>query len=501
AQTASIALINARLYGTVHDSETRLRALYDASPVAIVEVDVSGRAGRWNRAAEGLFGWPPYEDKLSGTVLAPLVAREAVADTLLEGSPVSLDVTLGIVEAEIVAVPLRERDGTIRGAVLAAVDLTERKHVAEQLQQAQRMEAMGRMAGGIAHDFNNVLMVITGYADLLLRRSFDDDVRTDIEAMRAAAKRAAEFTRKLLTISRRQMVQAQVVDIADALSSLGDVLPVMLGEHIRLDLRVDVPPPVLIDPLQLEQLVLNLAINAKDAMPSGGVLTIQARGIDDDGTWAQLTVMDTGEGMDAATAEHCFEPFFTTKDRTKGSGLGLSTAYGVVTQAGGEIVVESAPGVGTTFTIRLPAVEAEQVELDATTPPRTTTESLRVLVVDDDEDVRAIVADMLELEGHDVCVAADGRAALRAIEQALPDVLLTDVVMPGMRGTDLARAVLEKAPNVRVVLMSSHVDDELAVHDEIEGALFLAKPFSPAALADTLKAATSTAKRGRLSKR
>jgi signal transduction histidine kinase/GAF domain-containing protein/ActR/RegA family two-component response regulator len=496
AQTASIALANARLYGTVHDSETRLRALYDASPVAIVEVDVSGRAGRWNRAAEALFGWPPYEDKLSGSVLTPLVAREAVADALLDAAPISLDVTLGIVEAELVAVPLRERDGTTRGAVVAAVDITERKHVAEQLQQAQRMEAMGRMAGGIAHDFNNVLMVITGYADLLLRRSFDDDVRSDIEAMRAAAKRAAEFTRKLLTISRRQMVQAQVVDVADALSSLGDVLPVMLGEHVNLDIRIDAPPPVLIDPLQLEQLVLNLAINAKDAMSSGGSLTIRAQGIDDDGAWTQLTVTDTGEGMDPTTVEHCFEPFFTTKDRTKGTGLGLSTAYGVVTQAGGEITVESARGVGTTFTIRLPAA-VDHDELDAPPVRRSTAEPLHVLVVDDDEDVRSIVADMLELEGHDVRVASDGRAALRALEKGAPDVLLTDVVMPGMRGTDLAKEVRARHPKVRIVLMSSHVDDELAVHEEIEGALFLGKPFSPGALADVLTHATAKRARGR----
>lgn len=486
AQTASIALANARLYGTVHASETRLRALYDASPVGIVELDATGRATRWNRAAEDVFGWPPFDDSTSGTVVAPDPAREAIAVALTEDMPNTVDVTLGDVEAQLVAVPLRERDGTTRGVVLAAVDLTERKHVAEQLQQAQRMEAMARMAGGIAHDFNNVLMVITGYADLLLRRSMEDDVRADIEAMRSAAKRAAEFTRKLLTISRRQMVQAQVVDVADAVASLRDVLPVMLGDRIELDLRVEDPPPVLIDPLQFEQLVLNLAINAKDAMPDGGALMIRARSVEVDGLWAQLTVADTGEGMDAATVEHCFEPFFTTKDRTKGTGLGLSTVYGVVTQSGGEIDVESAPGVGTTFTIRLPAaavpsaVEPESVVSDDG--------FLRVLVVDDDPDVRAIVADMLELDGHDVTVAADGASALAHLGAIEPDVLLTDVVMPGMRGTELAKEVARRYPDVRVVLMSSHVDDQLAVNgdDAVAGALFLAKPFSPAALTDTL---------------
>jgi CheY-like chemotaxis protein len=301
--------------------------------------------------------------------------------------------------------------------------------------------------------------------------------------MRSAAKRAAEFTRKLLTISRRQMVQAQVVDVADAVASLRDVLPVMLGDRIELDLRVEDPPPVLIDPLQFEQLVLNLAINAKDAMPDGGALTIRARAVEDDGTWAQLTVIDTGEGMDAETVEHCFEPFFTTKDRTKGTGLGLSTVYGVVTQSGGEIDVESAPGVGTTFTIRLPAAVAVAA---AEPEPAVGRGFLRVLVVDDDPDVRAIVADMLELDGHEVTVAADGDSALRVLETMEPDVLLTDVVMPGMRGTELAHRVVERCPGVRVVLMSSHVDDQLAVNGDVAGALFLAKPFSPGALTDTL---------------
>ena len=485
AQIASVALANARLYGTVQASEARMRALYDASPVGIVELDASGRAARWNRAAESLFGWPPFSEKVASKLKAPEAAQAVVATALADDVPTAVDVRLGDVEAELVAVPLREAGGATRGAVLAAVDLTERKHVAEQLQHAQRMEAMARMAGGIAHDFNNVLMVITGYADLLLRRDVDDDTRADVESMRAAAKRAAEFTRKLLTISRRQVVQAQVVDVTAAVRSLQDVLPVMLGDAITLDLLVEDPPPVLIDPAQLEQLLLNLAINAKDAMPDGGTLTIRARALEDDGLFAQLVIGDTGEGMDPETVEHCFEPFFTTKDRTKGTGLGLSTAYGVVTQSGGEITVESARGVGTTFTIRLPAAsEATPVE---ERPLGAGDEALRILVVDDDPDVRAIVADMLELDGHDVVAAADGRAALKVLKDATFDILLTDVVMPRMRGTDLATRAVKQQPGLQVVLMSSHVDDPKAL-EGVEGALFLAKPFSPAALADIITA-------------
>lgn len=490
AQIASVALANARLYGTVQASEERMRALYDASPVGIVELDIAGSAARWNRAAEALFGWPAYVEGTTAAQPLPDAARDFVVHALREESSAAVDVTLGEMEAELVAVPLRERDGTVRGAVLAAVDLTERKHVAEQLQAAQRMEAMARMAGGIAHDFNNVLMVITGYADLLLRRSLDDDSREDLEAMRAAAKRAAEFTRKLLTISRRQLVQVQVIEVAAAVRSLADVLPVMLGKSVELDLHVGAPPAVLIDPAQLEQIVLNLALNGKDAMPDGGTLTIRADAYDDgDATWALLTVSDTGDGMDPETLEHCFEPFFTTKDRTKGTGIGLSTVHGAVSQAGGEITVESGHGSGTTFNVRLPAAGAAATAA-IERPEGSGTGLLRVLVVDDDADVRAIVADMLELEGHVVRTAADGEEALARLDEADPDLLLTDVVMPGMRGTELAREVVARKPDVRVVLMSSHVDDEVALGDAaLKGALFLSKPFSPDGLLEVLDAA------------
>jgi CheY-like chemotaxis protein/two-component sensor histidine kinase len=348
------------------------------------------------------------------------------------------------------------------------------------------MEAMARMAGGIAHDFNNVLMVITGYADLLLRRELEDEVREDIDAMRAASVRAAEFTRKLLTVSRRQMVQPEVVDVAAVVDSLEDVLGVMLGDEVKLDVEVDRPPSVFIDPAQFEQLLLNLAINARDAMPEGGTITMRARGVEDQRRWCVIEVSDNGQGMDPATVDRCFEPFFTTKDRTKGTGLGLSTVYSVVTQAGGEITVDSALGEGTTFTIRLPEVTDD--DRAAWRGDRSLAGSLRILVVDDEPDVRAIVRDLLELEGHEVIVAGNGEEAL-AYGGDPPDLLLTDVVMPGMRGTDLARVFAERYPSVRVVLMSSHVDDEPLVRDHLSLGTFLSKPFS----GDQLLAALATA--------
>jgi two-component system cell cycle sensor histidine kinase/response regulator CckA len=461
------------------EGEARILALYDATPVGLVELDAALRPVRWNRAAERLFGWPAFVAGAPASVTVPESALAVVAGGERAASG---EVSLAEADVELFAVPLHQPSG-MRGVVLAAVDVTERRQVAEQLQQAHRMEAMARMAGGIAHDFNNVLMVITGYADLLLRRGLDDDVREDIDAMRAAAVRAAEFTRKLLTISRRQMVQPQVVDVAVEVRSLGDVLAVMLGSGIEIVIDVDDPPQVFLDPAQLEQLVLNLAINGRDAMQTGGRLRITARA--DGADWAVIEVADTGEGMDAATLEVCFEPFFTTKDRTKGTGLGLSTVYSVVTQAGGTIEVDSELGRGTTFVVRLPAA-SEEVAPRPTVWADLGEGALRILVVDDEPDVRSIVGDMLELEGHHVVLASSAEEALDVVARIVPDLLLTDVVMPGMHGPQLARAILDEHPAVRVVLMSSHVDDDAALRNEVPEAVFLAKPFSGDALVATI---------------
>jgi signal transduction histidine kinase/CheY-like chemotaxis protein len=479
AQIASVALANARLYADVHDREARLRAMYDTAPIGIVELDAEGRGLRWNHAAEALFGWPPCDDDAAGNVRLPDAAMPIVAQVLAEDGPVtSVDVALPNADAELVAVPLSGAGGRTE-VMLAGLDLTERNQVAEQLQLAQRMEAMASVSGGIAHDFNNVLMVITGYTDLILRRELDDDMRADVEAMRAAAKRAADFTRKLLTISRRQLVQPQQVDVTEAVEALRDVLGVMLGSGIDLEVSLGDVPPVWIDPAQFEQVVINLAMNARDAMPEGGRLTVAA---DPSARGVVLTVADTGQGMDAAAVEHCFEPFFTTKDRTKGTGLGLSTVYGIVTQAGGEVAVESKPGVGTTFCVELPAAEGVK--------PMRSDRPLRVLVVDDEPDVRAVVTDMLEFAGHEVLAVADGPTALKQLKRFRPEVLLTDVVMPDMRGPELAQRAVELRKRLRVVLMSSHVDDEEALRGLPERTTFLAKPFSPETLADALAGAT-----------
>jgi PAS domain S-box-containing protein len=492
AQMSSIALANAQLYADIQSSDARLRALYDASPVGIVELDGDGAAVRWNRAAADLFEWPPSEEHAAPMAL-PEPAIEVVARARLEQTGTADEVILvqgtRRLDLELASVPLRERDGALRGVVLAVVDVTERRQVAEQLEQASRMEAMARLAGGIAHDFNNVLMVITGYTDLLLRRpDVDPTTRRDVEAIRKAATRAADVTRKLLTVSRHQPVAAEVVRIDELLASMHDVIAIMLGGEIELRTLVDEPEPVLVDPSQLEQVVLNLALNAKDAMPDGGLLTFEAWSASESGEQRTiLRISDTGEGMDPATVEHCFEPFFTTKDRKKGSGLGLATVYGVVHQAGGEIQVASTRGEGSAFTMRFPAAPVDHDRDAETRGEAPEWRSLRVLVVDDEPELRAIVRDLLELEGHDVVVADSGDAALAAAGEHVPDVLLTDVVMPGMDGIELAQRMIERHPTVKVLYMSAHVDETLHRGAPIDEATFLVKPFSSAQLVEKLR--------------
>jgi two-component system cell cycle sensor histidine kinase/response regulator CckA len=296
------------------------------------------------------------------------------------------------------------------------------------------------------------------------------------------------MTRKLLTISRRQVVQPQVVDVAATLESLRSVLDVMVGSAVTLDLEIADPPHVLVDPAQFEQVVLNLAINARDAMPKGGTITIRSCGAPD-GTSSVLEVGDTGEGMDPETLEHCFEPFFTTKERAKGTGLGLSTVYGVVTQAGGTITVDSRLGEGTTFRVSFPA-STEEVGTGASSD-LAGGDGLRILVVDDQREVRTVVAEMLELEGHEVVVASSAKRALTALESWPADVMVSDVVMPRMRGTELAARVAAEHPDVGIVLMSGHVDDAQVLDAVPPGVQFIGKPFSARALQAAIGVALS----------
>jgi two-component system cell cycle sensor histidine kinase/response regulator CckA len=407
-----------------------------------------------------------------------------------------------------VLLSVSEIPGTDPRLLLSVVrDVSEQRRSAaalqsleEQFRQAQRLEAVGRLAGGVAHDFNNILTAITGYAQLLLADFRENDPRrADLEEILAASQRATALTRQLLAFSRKQVLQPRVLDLNDVVQGLEKMLRRLIGEDVELafapaaGLRA-----VRADPGQIEQVLLNLAVNARDAMPGGGQLTIETANIELDaayardhagvgpGAYVMLAVSDTGTGMDAETRSHIFEPFFTTKEPGKGTGLGLATVHGIVKQSGGHISVYSEPGRGTAFKIYLPRVESApespSAEVGAPQPGRA---HETVLVVEDDRAVRDVVAATLIQHGYRVLQAPDGRTALKLAQKAAGQVhiLLTDVVMPGMQGRELAQALAAEHSGLRVLYMSGYTDDAVIRNGVLEaGTPFLQKPFTTEAL-------------------
>jgi len=379
-------------------------------------------------------------------------------------------------------------------------DVTEQRHLEEQFRQAQKMEAVGQLAGGIAHDFNNLLTAILGNTQLLLRElPPGDSKRGDVEEIRKASERAASLTRQLLAYSRRQMLQPEVLDLNVVVADMDKMLRRLIGEHIAL---VAVPAPdlgrVRADPNQIEQVIVNLAVNARDAMPDGGKLTIETANVDLDETFAQahlgsvpgsyamLAVTDTGAGMDASVRAHLFEPFFTTKEVGKGTGLGLATVYGIVKQSGGYISVYSEPGRGTSFKIYLPRIATPAETAPGPQKPVAARGTETVLVVEDEPAVLTLSRRALEAQGYVVLAASDAAAALRVVERhgGTIHLLLTDVVMPGLSGRELADRLTAQRPGIRVLYMSGYPGDAVVQHGTLpSGSAFLQKPFSPDGLA------------------
>jgi PAS domain S-box-containing protein len=372
-------------------------------------------------------------------------------------------------------------------------DVSERHDLEARLGQAQRLESVGRLAGRIAHDFNNHLTAIRGYAELLQATLEDHERRRDVAEIQRAADRAASLVGQLLAFSRRQMLRPVVLDLNRLVEELTPMLRRLIGEDVELVTQLDPDlGHVRADPSQLEQVILNLAVNARDAMPSGGQLTIETRNGRDRGSasFVTLRVTDTGTGMDAATLAHAFEPFFTTRGESGGTGLGLATVYGIVTQSGGRILAESDQGDGATFTIHLPRVEAPlELPEHPAAGPEAGRGSETILLVEDDEVVRELARRVLEEQGYRVSVARNGAEALTLARQAggPPDVLVTDVVMPKLGGNELARSLRKTRPGLRVLFMSGYAP-EVVSSDAFPEARFLPKPFSPAALAAEVRA-------------
>jgi two-component system, cell cycle sensor histidine kinase and response regulator CckA len=401
------------------------------------------------------------------------------------------------------AITIRNDAGEPLRMIGICQDITDRRRIEEQLRQAQKMDAIGRLAGGVAHDFNNLLTIILTYLDALAKTfAPDDSRRADLDEVRKASEQAATLTRQLLAFSRRQVLQPRVVDLGEIARGMERMLTRVLGEDIRVS--VVVPPAlgrVKADPGQMEQVIVNLAVNARDAMPEGGTLTLELFDLDvgeaarqpgvGPGRYVVLAVADTGVGMDAATRARAFEPFFTTKDRGRGTGLGLATVFGVVEQSGGQIRVESEPGRGTTFRIYLPRTDEPLPPAPREVAPAPGKRSETILLVEDETQVRAVLKRALAAQGYEVLEAGDVEHAfeLCGAFRGTIHLLLTDIVMPKLNGRELARQLLRIRPTMKVLYMSGYTGDAAVRDGLIEaGTAFLQKPITGAALSEAVRA-------------
>jgi PAS domain S-box-containing protein len=495
------------------ESEARLSGLIDAAADAIVSVDESQRIGLFNRGAEKIFGYTA--DEVIGQpldLLLPPHVVEAHAEHIRRFKASSDTARRMGERSEVLG---RRKDGTEfpgeasiakttrEGQTIFTVifrDISNRRQIEEQLRQAQKMEAIGQLTSGIAHDFNNLLTVINGYSELTLQiLAPDDPQRGNVAYIKQAGDRAAALTRQLLAFSRKQVLSPKVLDLNAVVTNLDSMLRRLIGEDIQLS---TVPASglwrVKADQGLFEQVIMNLAVNARDAMPQGGRLTIETANVELDnayarrhvsvqpGSYVMLAVSDTGCGMDAGTQARIFEPFFTTKEKGKGTGLGLSTVYGIVKQSGGNIWVYSEPGRGTTFKIYLPRVEESVVTVEPETAPlQAARGSETVLLVEDEESVRTLVRTILQTNGYTVLEASNGGHALQLCERHPGPIhlLVSDVVMPEMSGRELAERLTSSRPNVKVLYLSGYTDNAIVRHGVLEpGTAFLQKPFTPDSL-------------------
>jgi len=511
ATRAAIALEAARLYEEIRDARDFLQSIAESSADAIITTDVRHHVSYWSRGAEEVFGYAARE--VLGRPVAELYAGGAANARLLmtrlhrDGRVRDWETTVRAKDGREIAASgsfslLRRADGVVAGTLGVVKDVTERKTLEESLRQAQKMEAVGRLAGGIAHDFNNLITVIIARSQMLLERLRPEDpLRRDLELFEKTGERAAALTRQLLAFSRRQVLQPKLLDLNGVVSNMDSMLKRLIGEDVELRAIPGRPLSLVkADPGQLEQVIVNLAVNARDAMPNGGRLTLETANVELDtdyarvhsdvppGHYVMLAVSDTGCGMDADTQARIFEPFFTTKGPGKGTGLGLSTVYGIVKQSDGHIWVYSEPGHGTTFKIYLPrAGEMGRTEEAAVARDPQHPEGGRetILLVEDEPDLREVVREALETFGYNLLEAGHGAEGLQIAEgHAGPiHLLLTDVIMPAMNGAELARRLRDIRPEVDVVFISGYTDDAITQHGVLEpGVAFLQKPFSPTQL-------------------
>jgi hypothetical protein len=494
----------------LRQSEERYRALFEDNPSMFFTVDGNGRVISVNPFGAGQLGYT-IEELVGQSVLAVFHPEDQAAVVAQlkaclqhpfqvfqwQFRKVRKNGTIIWVEEFARAV---SKSGGRHSVLIVCHDITERKRLEEQLSHSQKMEAIGRLAGGVAHDFNNLLTGITCYTELLASSMNNTDPRrNDVEEIKKAAERAATLTRQLLAFSRKQILTYTVVDLNAVVTSMEKMLGRLIGEDIELATRLDSGlGPVKADVGQLEQVIVNLAVNARDAMPNGGQLILETANVElnnaytaihpevQTGHYVLLAVTDTGSGMDETVKANIFEPFFTTKEMGKGTGLGLATVYGIIKQSGGHITVSTAPGQGSTFQIYLPRVQEEVSAVVAETEPLlAATGQEVVLLVEDDEGLRHLISRILRKNGYTVLEASSGAEALQQCEQhAGPlHLLLSDVVMPQMSGRKLAQRLAALRPVLKVLYLSGYTDDSILRHGVMDDDVaFLQKPFTPVAL-------------------
>jgi len=495
----------------LRDSQNRMALIVDSSQDAIIGKNLDGIITQWNKGAEQIYGYTAME--MIGRNISALCPPDRpdeipeILQKIRRGERVNYFESIRVTKdgrrlnVSISVSPIYDADGKIVGASAIGRNITAQKKVEDQLRQSQKMEAVGRLAGGVAHDFNNLLGIVTACTELL-RDRVDNDALEYIDNIREAANRGAALTRQLLAFGRRQPVQVQILDLNERLREMSKLLRPLMGDDVEIFLPARSKSAVVeVDPGQLDQIVLNLAVNARDAMPRGGKLIIDTGVFDIDENFAQehtmtpgryvmLAISDNGTGMDEVTRTRIFEPFFTTKETGKGTGLGLATVYGIVKQGGGHIWVYSEPGQGTTFKIYLPSAEhklgIESEEKAEALPVKR--DGVTILLAEDDPIMRKLTRKMLEEHGYKVLEATNGEAALEVISRhpSSIDLTLTDVAMKGMNGPDLVLRLMDSHPEMKVIYMSGYTG-ELISHQGLQSGIpLLEKPFTRAALLKTI---------------
>ncbi len=513
SQQIAVAIDRKRAQEAVRESEERYRLLFERNLAGVYRITLTGRILECNDALAHMFGYASRADLVDRDVrtlypgadrrrdyLDPLLRDRSLVNHEMRGQRRDGTPVWTLENAALLA---DERAGEVivEGTI---TDITDRKHLEEQLRQSQKMEAIGQLAGGIAHDFNNLLTTVLGYSNLALNRlSPHEPLREEIEEIQKAGERAANLTRQLLAFSRKQLLEPRVLDVNALLAEATRMLGRLIGEHIRLVPQLDPSlGSIKGDPGQVEQVLVNLVVNARDAMPDGGTLTIRTQNADVEpanarlhfgappGRYVVLSVADTGVGIDPEIQKRIFEPFFTTKEKPHGTGLGLATVYGIVRQSGGHVFVASDPGRGATFLIYLPRVEAGVDAEEAPAPAAPGRGSETILLVEDEAPVRDLTRRCLLQRGYSVIPACNAEDALEVLARhsGRVDLLLTDVVMPGASGPELARRLTADRPDLHVLFVSGYPDDSPEAGMLEPGIAFLQKPFTADTLARKVRA-------------